>query len=91
MIVKRGGFGNTSLGGARVLKLGPSESGAGGPYCIWVTRTAPQSAWAGVRTTPPQGTAWTYAELACGMGGFSHAAHRMGGGLTWACDISWSA
>eukprot|EP00972_Heterocapsa_arctica_P112192 16430445-Heterocapsa_arctica.AAC.1 len=47
--------------------------------------------WAGIKAKPPREAAWSFCELACGMGGFSHAAAQMGGGLQWACDISTSA
>ena len=47
---------------------------------------------AGKWVTPPnrprgQG-AWTYADLACGIGGFSVAAHALGGTRIYACDTS---
>jgi len=34
-----------------------------------------------------QGAPWTHADLACGIGGFSVAASRLGGTIIWACDI----
>ena len=47
---------------------------------------------AGGWVTPPnrprrQGT-WTYADLACGIGGFSVAAHALDGARVYACDTS---
>ena len=32
------------------------------------------------------GRGWTYADLACGIGGFTVAAHAAGGTRVWACD-----
>ena len=36
---------------------------------------------------PPLGTEWTHADLACGIGGFSVAAHALGARTVWACDV----
>eukprot|EP00972_Heterocapsa_arctica_P072499 10706235-Heterocapsa_arctica.AAC.1 len=71
--------------------MGHSQEGPEGPYCFPVKQLNKPGQWAGIRVAPQGNSAWTYCELACGMGGFSHAATKMGGALQWACDISPSA
>lgn len=44
----------------------------------WTTRGVPL----------PPGAAWSHLDLACGIGGFTVAAHRLGGACVRACDIS---
>ena len=38
-----------------------------------------------------QGGPWTHADLACGIGGFTIAAHALGATTTWACDVNRTA
>ena len=38
-----------------------------------------------------QGRPWTHADLACGIGGFTVAAHALGATTTWACDVNRTA
>ena len=73
-------------------KTGPAPLGGPGSQTALVgVRMAPSGlAWT---TGDPkrEGDPWTHADLACGIGGFTVAAHAVGATTTWACDVNRTA
>ena len=60
-----------------------------GPAVIPIRRIEGPRAWA--TGGPEERDGWTYADLACGVGGFAVAAHALGGRRVWACDTDATA
>ena len=57
-----------------------------GPAVIPINMAQGRMAWT-TGPRPQRGGPWTHADLACGIGGFSVAADRLGGKTVWACDM----
>ena len=56
------------------------------PTVIRVYMAQGRTAWT-TGEQPGKKYPWTHADLACGIGGFSVAAARLGGRTVWACDV----
>ena len=85
-LVSGAGASCVTWAGDRVRGIGIISTG---PAVIRVRWAEDSSGW----TTEPGTTAegWTYADLACGVGGFTVAAHQLGGRRIWACDSDYRA